>query len=232
MADILELEMASAISAPSIDSKFSFFADSFGKKVAAPGFSLSDDGRHAQGIASKSVDDEGTPTQTTKIIDKGRLVGLISDSYYAAKLKKQISGIKATGNAFRFGSLPGRDYHIPPWPQTTNLVVDSGDMSDEELIAQTKSGIYVGRIWYTYLLNPTIGEFSTTNRGETFLIKNGKLAAPISPNSFRINDNIKKLLLNIEGISKEQKQSIVWGGTSATISPSILFNGVKVIAYK
>jgi PmbA protein len=119
-----------------------------------------------------------------------------------------------------------------PYTTPTNFVIEKGKQSLEELIEQTKNGLLVGRIWYTYLINPTIGEFSTTNRGGTFLIKNGKISKPVLPNSFRINDNIQKLLKNIVGISKEQKQSIIWGGTVSSISPSILFDNVNVIAYK
>jgi PmbA protein len=232
MAELLEHEIAFAITAPSFDSKSSYFYNKFGKKVATKSFTLYDDGRNVEGIASKTIDDEGIPTKKTKIIDKGILVNLISDSYYANKLKPQIKSLKATGNGFRFGAVPGRNYFMLPYTTPTNFVIEKGKQSLEELIEQTKNGLLVGRIWYTYLINPTIGEFSTTNRGGTFLIKNGKISKPVLPNSFRINDNIQKLLKNIVGISKEQKQSIIWGGTVSSISPSILFDNVNVIAYK
>jgi len=228
VAELMEYVISYAFDLSSVDSGISYLRGRLGEDVARPELTLLDDGRHPNGVASKRIDDEGVPTGTTKLIDRGVLRAFISDSYYANKLSNPIRALTSTGNGFRTGAVPGRDYTSTPHVQSTNLVVRPGDRTLDELIAETGQGILVGRIWYTYPISPTIGEFSTTNRGDTFMVDGGELAYPILPNSFRINDNIQTLLKSIGGIGKEQVQSVVWAGTSACIAPHIRFRGVNI----
>ncbi|MFQ5997698.1 MAG: TldD/PmbA family protein [Candidatus Bathyarchaeia archaeon] len=226
--ELAEYVLAYAVDASAVDANLSYFTGRLGQDVSADLLTLTDDGRHPTGIASKTIDDEGVPTGTTPIIRKGVLQNFLSDTYYAYKLSSSLRTLSPTGNAFRFGSVPGRDPFILPQIQATNLVTSPGDHSVDELIAETRRGLLIGRIWYTYPINPTIGEFSTTNRGSTFLIENGRILHPILPNSFRINDNIQALLKNIAALSKETVQSVVWGGASASISPYVKIKDVNI----
>ena len=162
------------------------------------------------------------------MIKDGVLRSFLCDTYYANKLSSMVREFDSTGNGFRFGPVPGRDYSVIPRIQATNLVIEAGEYSLDELIEGTKRGILVGRIWYTYPINPTVGEFSTTNRGDTFYIEDGEVRYPILPNSFRINDSLPRLLRQIVGVSEEQTQSVVWGGISSCISPHIKFKDVTV----
>ncbi len=228
VAELMEYVLSYAFDLSSIDSGISYFCGRLGEEIASPDFTITDDGRHPVGIASKKVDDEGVPTGKTRVIDHGVLKAFIADSYYANKLSNPVKALASTGNGFRFSAVPGRDYASMPHVQSTNLVVEAGDRSLEELVKGTEKGILIGRIWYTYPISPTIGEFSTTNRGDTFYVENGEIAYPIRPNSFRINDNIQSLLKNIVGIGKEQVQSVVWAGISACITPHIKFSGVNI----
>ncbi|MFQ5762272.1 MAG: TldD/PmbA family protein [Candidatus Bathyarchaeia archaeon] len=228
VAELVEFVLAYAVELSSVDVGYSYFAGRLGETVAAESFTLLDDARHPTGVASKNFDDEGVPTAATPIITRGVLQNFLADSYYAGKLSSSIKKLESTGNAFRFGSLPGRDPHILPRIQPTNLIVKPGGATLQELVENTPKGLLVGRIWYTYPINPTVGEFSTTNRGSTFLIEKGEVAHPIQPNSFRINDNIERLLKNILGVSKEATQSIVWGGASSCIAPHIKVHDVNV----
>ncbi len=228
VAELAEYVLAYGLDLSSIDVGFSYFRGMLGKTVAGEDFTILDDGRHSEGIASKSIDDEGVPTGTTTLINRGVLQNFLCDSYYAGKLSSPLREFKSTGNGFRFGPVPGRDYSSLPRIQPTNLVINPGNQSSSELIEDTKKGLLIGRIWYSYPINPTVGEFSTTNRGDTFAIEDGEVHFPVLPNSFRINDSLPRLLKLIRGISSEQVQSVVWGGVSSCISPYIKFGDVNV----
>jgi len=228
VAELAEYVLAYGLDLSAVDTGFSYYRGMLGETVTDESFTLLDDGRHLEGIASKTVDDEGVATKTTTLINKGVLQNFLCDSYYAGKLSSPLREFRSTGNGFRFGPVPGRDYSSLPRIQPTNLVIVHGRQRLDELIKDTKKGLLIGRIWYSYPINPTIGEFSTTNRGDTFCIEDGKVKNPVLPNSFRVNDNLPRLLKQIQGISREQVQSVVWGGVSSCISPYIKFSDVSI----
>jgi len=227
-AELVEYVLSYGLDLSAVDTGLSYFRGRLGDMVGVKGFTIVDDGRHPEGIASKSVDDEGVPTGMTPLIEDGVLRNFLCDSYYAAKMSSPVRGFRSTGNGFRFGPVPGRDYSSLPHIQPTNLVILPGNQSLEEMIMETRRGILVGRIWYSYPINPTIGEFSTTNRGDTYYIEDGEVRAPILPNTFRINDELPRLLRQIQGLSREQTQSVVWGGVSSCLSPHIKFSNVNI----
>ncbi|MEM2094260.1 MAG: metallopeptidase TldD-related protein, partial [Candidatus Bathyarchaeia archaeon] len=228
MAELAEHVLAYGLDLSAVDSGISYYRGMLGKKVADECFSLFDDGHHSEGIASKTFDDEGVPTNTTILVNQGILQNLLCDSYYAAKMSSPLREFSSTGNGFRFGPVPGRDYSSLPRIQPTNLVIKEGRQRLEELIDDTKKGLLIGRIWYSYPINPTIGEFSATNRGDTFYIEDGQVKNPVPPNSLRVNDNLPKLLKQIGGITRDQVQSVVWGGVSSCIAPYIRFKDVNI----
>jgi PmbA protein len=228
LAELAEYVLAYGLDLSAVDSGISYLRGMLGEAVANDKLTLLDDGRHPVGIASKAVDDEGVPTRTTTLIDRGVLRCFLSDTYYANKLSSNVREFRSTGNGFRFGPVPGRNYSALPQIQPTNLVVKTGEERLEEMVKDTARGILLGRIWYSYPVNPTVGEFSTTNRGDTFYIEKGDIAGYVPPNSFRINDSLPRLLKEIQGIGREQKQSIVWGGVSSCLSPYVKFRDVKI----
>ena len=228
VAELVEFVLAYSLDLSSVDTGLSYFRGMLGKTVADKSFGLIDDGCHPEGIASKSIDDEGVPTKATTLIDGGVLQNFLCDTYYARKLSSPVREFKSTGNGFRFGPAPGRDYSSLPHVQPTNFVICPGKQHFEDLVEDTKRGIFIGRIWYCYPINPTIGEFSTTNRGDTFYIENGEVKNPILPNSFRIDDRLPRLLKEIQDISREQIQSVVWGGVSSCLSPYIKLGDVNI----
>jgi PmbA protein len=227
-SELIEFVLSYALDLSAVDVGISYLRDKLDEEVASQSFNLIDDGRSEVGVASKSVDDEGIPTQRTVLIEGGVLKRFLANSYYANKLTSSSRPLTSTGNGFRTGDLPGRIYSHLPHIQTTNLVVDAGDRPLQELVSNTKKGILLGRVWYTYPLNPTIGDFSTTNRGQTFYIEGGRIKYPVKPNSFRVSDNLPKLLKNIEGLGQEQIQSMVWGSMTTCLTPHIKFRDVNV----
>jgi TldD protein len=109
----------------------SAFAGLMGQRVASPGVTVVDDGTIASRRGSLTVDDEGTPTQTTTLIEDGILVGYMQDRQNA-----RLMGMKPTGNGRRQGYA-----HIP-MPRMTNTIMLSGKDDPGEILKSVKSGIY------------------------------------------------------------------------------------------
>src|SRR5208337_5192264 len=104
------------------------FAGLMGKRVAAKGVTVVDDGTIAKRRGSLSFDDEGTPTNRTVLIEDGILVGYMQDRQNA-----RLMGMRPTGNGRResFG-------HVP-MPRMTNTYMLAGDRAPEEIIASVKN---------------------------------------------------------------------------------------------
>ena len=105
----------------------------------------------------------------------------------------------------------------------TNLVAAGRDnLSPAELLRLVGDGIYIGRIWYTYAVNGfAAGDFSGTIVGDSYIIKDGQLAAPAQPNALRMNDNIRAILNNILGIGGERSGVVRWASDQVTWAPEI-----------
>jgi PmbA protein len=202
--------------------KRSCFADKIGKKIAHESFSLIDDPHHSEGIGSKPFDDEGTPTMPRPLIDKGIFANTFSDSFYAFKENKE-----STGNASRPGSPVGRSAQPIPFPSPHNLLINEKGTSKDEMIKNTKKGLVVGRLWYTYAVNPERGDFSCTARSGVKIIENGTIKGP--GKSVRIVHNLPVLLQNISSIGNDTRNVLNWHSLPA-ITPSIQVEGIKIVS--
>ena len=97
--------------------------------------------------------------------------------------------------------------------------------------APSRDGLYVGRIWYTYPINGLrAGDFTCTVVGDSYIIRDGRLAAPLRANTIRINDNITRLLGHIVGVTKDVKGTVVWAADEVVYAPEIAVTGVHVDA--
>jgi len=219
LAEVTSYVFAWAVISKTYQDKVSFFQGKLGKVVADKSLSIYDDSTMAGHLGATSFDDEGVPTRRVSLIEKGVFKNLLYDTFYASK-----DNAASTGNAKRAGDLLGRSYSSIPFPEPHNFVVDKGTQSKDELIEDTKRGILVGRIWYTYPLQPERGDFSTTTRSGAFLIQDGEIKKPILP--VRIYDNLPRCLQNIGGLANDVKQVRPWFGYYLTAS-TIRFDGVK-----
>src|SRR4029077_11328945 len=111
--------------------KTSAFAGLMGRQVAAKGVTVVDDGTMADRRGSLTIDDEGTPTNRTMLIEDGILVGYMQDRQNA-----RLMGMKTTGNGRR------ESYGHVPMPRMTNTYMLAGDRDRQEIIASVKNGIY------------------------------------------------------------------------------------------
>lgn len=219
-ADLFYHMLAYAVNGQEVHDRISYLSDRMGEIVAAEELSICDWGNMPGGLCSRKVDDEGVPAQKTPLVERGRLVGFVYDLYYAAKAKG-----KSTGNGLRVSDLPARCHAVEPSPHVTNLVISRGDFKREELIADTKRGLLLSRIWYTYPMAPQLGDFSTTSRCG-FLVRDGEIVG--AAEQVRIHENMLRLLKNISGIADDQEQVMPWGASASVCSPSLRFSSVRV----
>jgi len=221
VGELLAFVFASNFNLKIYSEKRSCFVDKFEEKVAVNEFSLIDDPHIPEGIGSKPFDDEGTPTKSISLIKDGILKNLYSDSFCAYKEGKETSG-----NASRPGLPMGRSAEPIPIPSPHNLRVVGNGINRDEIIKDTSKGLLVGRLWYTYAVNPTRGDFSCTARSGIRIIENGEIKSPGKP--IRIVHNLPVLLENISAIGNEQKNVLQWASLPS-IASSIKANGIEAI---
>ena len=102
-------------------------------------------------------------------------------------------------------------------------------MSHEELLRRVGEGVYIGRIWYTYPVNGvTSGDFSGTVIADSYLIRDGQLAAPLQPNTLRMNDNVHRVLNSIIGVGAHRRPTVRWSSDQITWAPEMAIDGFKL----
>ena len=146
--------------------KTSAFAGLLGEQVAAKGVTVVDDGSLEGRRGSLTIDDEGTPTSRTVLIEDGILVNYMQD-----RMNARLMGMEATGNGRR------QSYAHMPMPRMTNTFMENGTADPEEIIASVGNGLYA--------VNFGGGQVDITNGNfvftctEAYMIENGKVGAPV-----------------------------------------------------
>ena len=144
----------------------SAFSGLIGKRVASEKCTVVDNGTLPSRRGSINVDDEGSPTQNTVLIEKGILKGYLSD-----KLSSKLMGMPDTGNGRR------ESYEHIPMPRMTNTYMLAGTDSPEDILRSVKRGVYA--------VNFGGGQVDITNgkfvfsASEAYLIENGQVTAPL-----------------------------------------------------
>lgn len=144
----------------------SAYSGKIGEKVASSLCTIVDDGTLADRRGSLTVDDEGTPTHCTTLIEHGILKGYMQDKLNARLMKQQ-----PTGNGRR------ESYAYLPMPRMTNTYMLAGKSEPEEIIRSVKRGIYCASLGGGQV-DITNGKF-VFSTSEAYLIENGQLTAPI-----------------------------------------------------
>lgn len=144
----------------------SVFSGQLGQQVAAPGVTVFDDGTLPERRGSLNIDDEGTPSQRTLLIEDGILRHYMQD-----RLNARLMGQKSTGNGRR------ESYAHAPMPRMTNTIMQEGNTSEEEMISSTKKGIYAVNFGGGQV-DITSGKFVFAT-SEAYLIENGKITTPV-----------------------------------------------------
>ena len=144
----------------------SAFSGRIGQQVAARGVTIVDDGTLAARRGSLNVDDEGTPTQCTTLIEDGCLRGYLQD-----KLNARLMGVKPTGNGRR------ESFAALTMPRMTNTYMLPGQHAPEEIIASVDKGLYC-RNFGGGQVDITSGKF-VFSASEAYLIENGRITRPV-----------------------------------------------------
>ena len=146
--------------------KTSAFAGLMGQRVAAPGVTVVDDGTLGDRRGSLTIDDEGTPTNRTVLIEDGVLKGYMHD-----RLNARLMGHAATGNGRR------ESHAHAPLPRMTNTIMLAGSHDPAEILASVKKGLYAVSFGGGQV-DITSGKF-VFSCTEAYLIENGKIGAPV-----------------------------------------------------
>ncbi len=144
----------------------SAFAGLLGEQVAAKGVTVVDDGTIPGRRGSLTIDDEGTPTSATVLIEDGKLVGYMQD-----RMNARLMGMEPTGNGRR------QSYAHAPIPRMTNTFMRAGGHDPQEIISSVKNGLYAVSFGGGQV-DITSGNFVFTCT-EAYLIENGKVTRPV-----------------------------------------------------
>jgi PmbA protein len=202
-----------------------------GEQVGSSELTVYDDGVSDYALGSSAFDDEGTPQSRTALIEKGIHKSFLYDAMYAAAFNVDSTGNgqKLPAFSLAFTRVDLR-YSMLPSVQPTNIAIEPGDMSSDEMIATTKEGVYLEQ------LSSSSSDSVTTSFGSeirnAYLIEKGELSTPLKGgqiNGFLLDSQgteghrTSGLLNQISGIS--QKPQIA----GRCITPYIRFEGVQIV---
>src|SRR6476660_1455967 len=199
----------------------SAFSGRIGERVAAPGVTVVDDGAISQRRGSLTIDDEGTPTRRTCLIEDGILKGYLHD-----RMNARLMGMDATGNGRR------ESFAHAPMPRMTNTFMLAGTDHPGELVERVKDGIYA-KSFGGGQVDITSGKFVFTCT-EAYRIRRGKIAEPIKGATL-IGDG-PTVLTRVKGIGNDLALDEGIGvcgkggqrGPAGDEEPALLLDGLTV----
>lgn len=175
-----------AASGDSVYRRASYLVDKLGQDVVAPDITIIDDATLADGPASRPFDAEGVRSSKISVIENGVLQRYVCDAYSARRL-----GAQVTGNA-------GRSYSSSPGVSSSNLFLQPGTASPEEILQSVDNGLYLTEMFGSGV-NSVTGDFSQGASG--FWIENGKISFPVQ--EITIAGNVLKALKNVQAIGND-----------------------------
>jgi len=181
-------------------------------------FTLVDEGRLPYGPSSRSFDDEGVPTSRLPLAEEGVVKNFFFDLRAAA-----LADADPTGSGIRGGMLGGGGFRTPPSPSVRNIVIQPGEGSLEDLIAEMREGIIVADVLGLGQGNIQSGAFSN-NVGVGFVVKDGKVKGRLK--NTMIAGNVYEVLKDgLKAIGGAPE----WVYGTAYVPP-ILTEGVSVVS--
>lgn len=178
--------LASCVNGGAIWRRSSYLVDREGDRVASDLVTVIDDPLIEGGPGSRAFDGEGLLSRRNVVVEKGRLNTYLLDTYSARKLQKESTASASRGASGGVG------------PSVTNLVLQPGEMSPEELIRSTRSGLYVTEMM-GFGFNAVTGDFSRGASG--FWIENGERTFPVS--EVTISLNLDEMLKRIDAVAND-----------------------------
>jgi predicted Zn-dependent protease len=192
-AAVLDLvgQMFADFSGTALHDKRSFLSDRFGEVLFGSNITIDDDVYHPL-QSGPAYGGEGLPRQRVRLVEAGRAARVVHSRLSAYRAK-----VEPTGHGF---PLPNEHGEAP-----MNIVISGGDSTVDQMIASTKRGILVTRLWYIREVEPYEKLMTGMTRDGTFLIENGEITAGLR--NFRFNQSIIDLLNNVETMSASVRAS-------------------------
>ncbi|HXD56943.1 MAG TPA: TldD/PmbA family protein [Thermoleophilaceae bacterium] len=185
---LLHEAVGHGLEADAVQKRASVYAGRLGEQLAEPWLIAYDDGRKPGEWGSDGIDDEGTPTQQTTIIEGGKLTSYLYDLLRARK-----DGVASTGNGRR------ESFRHLPVPRMTNTYFGEGNATPEELIEGVERGLYAVSFGGGQV-EPATGDF-VFGVSEGYLIENGKVTSPVR--GATLTGNGLEALLAINGVAAD-----------------------------
>lgn len=245
LAEILNYVVMPSLTTRAFQAASSAYQGCFGAEVMDSRLSLIDDPEARESPLARRITCEGLPSGKTELIRGGRLVGLLSTFYDSHRLMSdehrneklgpaflESKGEFPAGSAYRLGEGAARRFDAHRGANATNVAMKSRAGVDQtELLAAVGDGIYIGRVWYTYPINgQRAGDVTCTISGDSYVIRDAKLAAPLAPNCLRINANIAQIFASPLAIGRKSEPAIVWGAPELYFVPAIAVKGLTLAA--
>lgn len=196
----------------------SMYAKKAGKKVASEHVTVADDPT-VPSISQRAFDHEGMPTRRNVVIKDGVLRTYLHNTSTAKRFRT-----KSTGNA---GPFVPMGFEPPAVPSAFHPVVEPGDWTLEEMIADTEDGLYLNNTWYTRYQSYSRGDFSTIPRDAILKVEGGRIVGAVK--NIRVSDNMLALWKNVDALSKNT-QEVFWWDEAAPPStlPAVRIRGMNI----
>ncbi|MHC1627504.1 MAG: TldD/PmbA family protein [Candidatus Nezhaarchaeales archaeon] len=202
--------LVSALNADLVQRGRSYMTPKINTKIGVDELTIINDGLIDGGLLTRRFDVEGTPKQRHALIEKGIVKGLLHNSYTAGK-----AGVESTGNATRSGG--DLDFRGQVTIASSNIIVEIGDWSLNEMIQEVKDGLLILNTYDTP--NIATGDLSAMIT-QGYIIEKGEVTTPVKQTLFAIN--LLDLAKSIKAIGKERAKYF------NLYSPPILVSDVQV----
>ncbi len=182
--------LSSAFSGENIAKNKSWLKDSLGKKIFSEKITLIDDAGFLNGPSAFPFDDEGVNAQKKLLVENGRVMGFLYDTYYARKFSTS-----STGNAYRSG------IGAPPKIAPSNFYIPPGNKSQQEIIKSLEKGLLIDEVLGIHTADEISGEFSLGTSG--YMIEKGEISYPVR--GVAIAGTLKELFAKIVEVGSDLK---------------------------
>jgi TldD protein len=202
---LLHEAVGHGLEADAVQKRASVYADKIGEQLAEPFLTAYDDGRRSGEWGSDGIDDEGTPTQRTTVLEEGRLISYLYDLLRARK-----EGVASTGNGRR------ESFRHLPIPRMTNTYFAPGEATPEQLLGEVGRGLYAVSFGGGQV-EPATGDF-VFGVSEGYLIESGRVTAPVR--GATLVGNGLEALRAIDGVAADLEIATGYCGKSGQSVPA------------
>ncbi|MEU9631609.1 TldD/PmbA family protein [Streptomyces luteogriseus] len=189
-AVLIHEALGHGLEADHLDRRSSIYHDLLGQQIGPSGLHIVDDGNLPGGWGTESFDDEGRPTNRTALVEDGVLVGYMFDLIHT---RENSAPDTPSANGRR------QNYQCLPLPRMTNTLVLPGTVTGQDIVEDTKSGIYVARLGDARV-NTATGDFVFTAE-ESYVIRQGRMCEPLAAHT--LVGNGPAVLREIDGIGSD-----------------------------